>query len=137
MQEKIKVDGLAQLSRALNKVDKEAAKQLRLVGNEAADLLISKTRPLIPHRTGTAAKSLRAQSTRTSARVSVGGARAEYYPWLDFGGEGRRPGRPGHRDFVKSGRYLYPTLGREHGAIEKLLQTGIVLVAEGAGLDVS
>jgi hypothetical protein len=134
---KIKVEGLAQLQKALRRIDSEAPKGLRLVGNQAADLLIDKTRPLIPSVTGAARSSLRAQSTRTSAKVAVGGRRAGYYPWLDFGGEGRVRGRPAHREFIKEGRYLYPTLARESGAIEKILQTGIVLVAQNAGLDVT
>jgi hypothetical protein len=134
---KIKVEGLAQLQKALRRIDSEAPKGLRLVANQAADLLIDKTRPLIPSVTGAARSSLRAQSTRTSAKVAVGGRKAGYYPWLDFGGEGRVRGRPAHREFIKEGRYLYPTLARESGAIEKILQTGIVLVAQNAGLDVT
>jgi hypothetical protein len=134
---KIKVEGLAQLQKALRRIDSEAPKGLRLVANQAADLLIDKTRPLIPSVTGAARSSLRAQSTRTSAKVAVGGRKAGYYPWLDFGGEGRVRGRPAHREFIKEGRYLYPTLARESGSIEKILQTGIVLVAQNAGLDVT
>lgn len=132
--EKIKVDGLAQLSRAVRKIDPEAAKQLRLVGNDAADLLITKTRPLIPYVTGAAQASLKAQSTRTSARIRIGGRKAPYEPWLDFGGQGRRRGRPAARPFIPGGRYLYPTLAKNKPEIEKLLNMGIVLVARNAGL---
>jgi hypothetical protein len=135
--EKIRIEGLAQVSRAVNRVDKEAAKQLRLVGNAAANLLIDKTRPEIPAVTGRARGSLKAQSTRTSARVSVGGSRAAYYPWLDFGGEGRIKGRPAKREFIKGGRYLYPTLVKQTGPISRLLQEGIVQTAQSAGLDVT
>lgn len=137
MDEKIRVVGLSQLSRAVRKVDAEAAKQLRLVGNEAANLLIEKTSQQIPTVSGRARSSLKAQSTRTSARVAVGGSRAPYYPWLDFGGEGRVAGRPGRREFIKGGRYLYPTLAKEGTAIAKLLQDGLVATAKSAGLDVS
>jgi hypothetical protein len=136
VEEAIRVKGLAELSRALRRVDKEAPKGLRLVGNQAADLMIDQTRPTMPKRTGRAARSLRAQSTRTSARVTAGGKIAPYYPWLDYGGEGRIKGRPPAREFIKAGRYLYPTLGRNRGKIERILQSGIVAVAEGAGLDV-
>lgn len=136
MDGKIKIDGLTQLSKALRKVDSEAPKQLRLVGNQAANLLIDKTRPKIPRVSGAAAGSLKAKSTRTSTRVQIGGTRARYYPWLDFGGEGRIAGRPVHRQFIREGRYLYPTLDQERSAITDLLQTGIVAVAQGAGLDV-
>lgn len=137
MDEKIRVEGLAQISRAINRVDKEAAKQLRLVGNSAAALLIEKTRPEIPSVSGRARGSLKAQSTRTSARVAVGGSKAPYYPWLDFGGEGRIKGRPAKREFIKGGRYLYPTLAKQAGPIGKLLQEGIIATAQGAGLEVT
>lgn len=137
MEEKIRVVNLRPIARAVARVDKEAAKQLRLVGNEAAGLLIEKTRPEIPSVSGRARGSLKAQSTRTSARVAVGGSKAAYYPWLDFGGEGRIKGRPAHREFIKGGRYLYPTLAKQQGPIGKLLQEGIVAAAQSAGLEVT
>lgn len=132
---KISIEGLAEFNRALRQIDKEAQKQLRLVGNAAADILISRTRPKIPSLTGAARDSLKARSTRTSARVSVGGRKAPHYPWLDFGGKtGIR--QSVQRDFYKEGRYLYPTLREERPAIIKALEEGIVAVAEGVGLDV-
>lgn len=137
MDEKIRVEGLKQLSRAVRRVDAEAAKQLRVVSNGAADLLITKTRPVIPSVTGRARGSLKAQSTRTSARVAVGGSKARYYPWLDFGGQGRVRGRPAARPFIPGGRYLYPTLVRNTPAIGRLLQEGLIATARGAGLDVT
>jgi len=135
--EKIRVEGLNAISRAVRRIDSEAAKGLRLVGNAAADLLIERTRPEIPAVSGRARGSLKAQSTRTSARVAVGGSRAPYYPWLDFGGQGRIKGRPTKREFIKGGRYLYPTLAKQSDKIGKILKDGIVQVAEGAGLEVT
>lgn len=132
---KVEIGGLAQLSRALKAVDSEAPKQLRLAQNEAADLLVSHTRPKIPTLSGAAARSLVARSTRTSARVAVGGKKAPYYPWLDFGGQGRIAGRPSPRDFIKEGRYLYPTLRQIRPQIEKQLQESISAVIRGAGLE--
>lgn len=133
---KIEVGGLAQLSRALREVDDEAPKQLRLAFNGAADLLISRTKPKIPTVSGAAARSMVARSTRTSARVAVGGKRAPYFPWLDFGGQGRRKGRPAHRPFIKEGRYVYPTLRQIRPEIEQLLADGIVQVVKSVGLEV-
>lgn len=135
METKISVEGLAEFNRGLRKLDSEAPKQLRIALNGVADLLVQRTLPLIPRRSGRAASSLKAKSTRTSARVSVGGRRAPYYPWLDFGGKtGRR--RSVERPFYKEGRYLYPTLRRVRPEIEEALREGIVAVAVGAGLDV-
>jgi hypothetical protein len=133
--ERIEIKGLAQLSRALRKMDSEAPKGLRLVQNDAANLIVDKTRPLIPHRTGAAAKSLKAKSSRTLTRIAVGGNRARYYPWLDFGGK-TGINRSVDRPFYKEGRYLYPTLGKNKAEIADLLQKGILAVAQSAGLDV-
>lgn len=135
MDAKIGVEGLAEFNRGLRKLDKDAPKGLRLALNEAADLLIDRTRPLIPKRTGAAAKSLKAKSTRTSARVSVGGKKAPYYPWLDFGGKTGRK-KSVDRKFYKEGRYLYPTLRKVRPEIEAKLLQALVGVARDAGLDV-
>jgi hypothetical protein len=133
--EPIKVEGLAEVNRALRKLDKDAPKGLRLANNEAADLLVSKTIPKIPRKSGAAAKSVRAQSTRTSARVSIGGPRAPYLPWLDFGGQGRIAGRPAPRQFIKEGRYVFPTLEENQSQIGKALQDALGKVVADAGLE--
>lgn len=132
---RVQVEGLAAINRALRAVDKDAPKQLRLTLNEAADLLIAQARPKIPTVTGAARRSLVAQSTRTSARIAVGGKKAAYFPWLDFGGEGRRPGRPSKRAFIREGRYIYPTLREVRPRIEAALQAGLRTVISSAGLD--
>jgi hypothetical protein len=132
---KIGVTGLAEFNRGLRQLDSDAPKALRIALNEAADLLIARTRPLIPRRTGAAAGSLKAKSTRTSARVAVGGRRAPYYPWLDFGGR-TGPKRSVERPFYTEGRYLYPTLKRVRPEIEAKLGQALVAVARDAGLDV-
>jgi hypothetical protein len=131
---RIAVGGLAQLSRALKTVDSEAPKRLRLGLNEAAQLLVDNVRPKIPVDTGAAARSVVARSTRTAARVAIGGKRAPYTPWLDFGGEGKRPGRPSPREFIKEGRYFYPTLREIRPQVEDLLQEQISAVIRSAGL---
>ncbi len=135
MADQIRVEGLAEFSRGLRKLDREAPKGLRVALNGAADLLVQRTVPTIPRRSGRAARSLKAKSTRTAARVSVGGRGAPYYPWLDFGGRTGR-NRSVERPFYKEGRYLYPTLRRVRPEIEQALRDGLVAVARDAGLDV-
>ncbi len=132
---KISVGGLSDLSRSLKAVDAEAPKQIRIAFNKAADLLIDHTKPKIPEITGAARRSLVARSTRTSARVQVGGKKAPWYPWLDFGGQGRIKGRPAPREFIREGRYLYPTLRDIRPLIEKALDDGITQVIRDVGLD--
>jgi len=136
MIEPVKVKGLAEFSRALKTLDADLPKGLRIAMNGAADHLIGATRPQIPRRTGRAAASLKAKSTRTAVRIGVGGRVAPWYPWLDFGGEGKVKGRPPKRPFVKEGRYLYPTLRRDRDSFQRIMETALVGVAEGAGLGV-
>jgi hypothetical protein len=132
---KVSIEGLAEFNRGLRKLDKDAPKGLRLALNAAAELLVAKTLPLIPRRSGAAASTLKAKSTRTSARVAMGGRRAPYMPWLDFGGRTGR-NRSVERPFYKEGRYLYPTLRRVRPEIEEVLLKGLTDVARDAGLDV-
>lgn len=134
MDAKIQVEGLAQLSRGLKAVSKEAPKELRLALNSAASMLVDEVKPKIPQVSGAARRSLVARSTRTSARVGVGGKKAPYYPWLDFGGEGRIAGRPAKRDFLREGRYVYPTLRVIRPQIEARLGEALSEVIRNAGL---
>lgn len=130
----IRIDGLAQFSRALRKLDADAPKGLRLAFNEAADVVIAHVRPKIPKRSGRAARSLKAKSTRTQARVGVGGPSAPYYPWLDFGGRvGRR--KRTVRPFIKEGRYLFPGLSESHRDVQRVLERTLSGVVRAAGLE--
>lgn len=133
---KVEVGGLAQLSRGLRAIDAQAPKELRLALNSAANLLIDHVRPKVPSVSGAARRSMVARSTRTSARVAVGGKRAPYFPWLDFGGQGRILGRPAARTFLREGRYVYPGLREIRPRIEAQLQESITTVIRNAGLEV-
>ena len=135
MQPKIAVSGLAKFSRSLRQVDAEAPKQLRVVFNEAAEMVLAYARPRIPRRTGRALSSLKTKSTRTSVRVAFGGKKAPYYPWLDFGGKVGRNGSV-TRPFYKEGRYVYAGYNAERDNIAKAMQDGIERVARNAGLEV-
>ena len=131
---KVEVVGLAQISRSLKAVDAQAPKELRIALNTVSDVLIGAVRPKIPEVSGASRRSLVARSTRTSARIAVGGKTAPWYPWLDFGGQGRIKGRPAPREFIREGRYLYPTLREIRPRIEQELRDAITRVIENAGL---
>jgi HK97 gp10 family phage protein len=136
--EAIKIKGLAEFNRNLKKLDSDLPKALRVALNSAADVIVDAARPRVPRRTGRAAAALKARSTRTAARVSGGSARAPYYAWLDFGGEGRRKGRPSARPFIKQGRYLYAAYyqKRDSGEFEQILTKALLDVATQAGVEV-
>jgi hypothetical protein len=134
VESKIEIRGLAALSRGLKQIDAAAPKRLRIGLNVASQMLVDRTRPQIPSVTGAARSSLVARSTRTAARVAVGGKKAPYYPWLDFGGQGRVAGRPAPREFIAEGRYVYPTLSRIRPEIERVLLEQISALVADAGL---
>jgi len=131
----LEVEGLAQMQRSLRQIGPAAAKGLRLALNEAADLLIDRVRPKIPSRTGAARRSLKARSSQKAVRIAVGGRRAPYYPWLDFGGR-VGPGDSVVRPYIADGRYLYPGLRANRDEIQKLIDRRLREVAEDAGLEV-
>jgi hypothetical protein len=136
--EQVRVEGLTEMIRRLKAVDPAAVKQVRIANNEAADLVISRARPRIPRKTGRAQRSLRAASTRGAVQIKAGGARAQYYPWLDFGGRvGRK--KSIRRPFIKDGRFIYASYFelRESGAFGDVLGKALRAVASEAGLEVS
>lgn len=135
MIEPIQVRGLREFTRSLRQVDAELPKELRKALNVGADLVVSWARPRVPTKTGRARRSVRASSTRTAARVTGGGKRVPYYPWLDFGGRvGRR--RSVVRPFERGGRYIYPGYVAQRDEIQDVIADGLISTARRAGFDV-
>lgn len=132
----LRIDGIREFQKALRAVDRDLPKALRLTLNEATTVVIDWAVPRIPRRTGRAAASVKAKSSQREARVSIGGRRAPWMPWLDFGGEGKRPGRPAYREFFKKGRYLYAGLDATHDEVQKIMERGMDELARRAGLEV-
>ena len=133
--EPVKVEGLAEFNRNLRKLSADLPKVLRIAHNEAAQLIVNYAQPRVPRKTGRAAGTLKARSTRTESRVSGGSKRASYYGWLDFGGR-VGPKRSVHRPFIKQGRYLYPALGANYDKFVALLEDKLIEVARQAGVEV-
>jgi hypothetical protein len=136
MPELIKINGWSDFSRNLRKIDNEAPKMLRLVANDAANIVVDWARPKVPvGKSGRAQKSVKAKSLRTAAQVQGGSKNAPYYPWLDFGGRvGKR--RSVKREFVGDGRYIYPGLANNNDAVHKRLIGGMLEIVEAAGIEV-
>lgn len=133
--DRVAVDGLKEFRKGLKQLDSSLPKGLRVALNESSTFLIDKTRRLIPHRSGKAAGSLTARSTQSAVRVGIGGKRAPYYPWLDYGGAVGR-NKSVKRPFLKEGRYLYPTFRENRDEFQKILEGALVEIARGAGLEV-
>lgn len=137
--EPIKVEGLNEFVRNLKVLDSNLPKMVRVAFNNAMQLVVDKARPGIPSDTGTAKASVKGRSTQTQARVIGGGAKAKYYPWLDFGG--KRKGRGGGvatRPFYKEGRFIYAAYIplRDSGEIENVMVAALLDVVAGAGIAV-
>lgn len=135
MSDAIRIEGLKEFQKALRDMDRDLPKVMRVVFNEASSVVIDWATPRIPRRTGRAVKSVRARSSQREARVGIGGNRAPYMPWLDFGGEGRIKGRPAARPFIKKGRYLYAGLDATRDEVTKIMTEGLAQLAAQAGLE--
>lgn len=132
----IKIQGLTQFQRALKQMDGESQKQLRVVFNKAADLIVQEAPRGMPRKTGKAAGSLKARSGQREAVVIGGGKKAPYYPFIDFGGS-VGPRKTTKRRFIKSGRYMYPAYSRNTNTIQRILEDGLKELVESAGMKVS
>lgn len=131
----IKITGLREFQRGLKQMDGESQKQLRVVLNQAANVVATGAARRVPRKTGRAAASLRAQSSQREARVVGGSKKVPYYGWLDFGGRIGRD-KSQRRPFVQSGRYMYPAFAANRDSIYKALQQALVDLARKAGLEV-
>ena len=137
MGDRIQVTGLREFQKQLKAMDAGLPKQLRLALNQASAEVIDYAEAHFARKTGRAAGSLKARSSQREARVALGGNRAPYAPWLDFGGEGRIKGRPPARPVIKSGRYVYKGLEVRRDRITEIMANALTQLAKDAGLEVS
>lgn len=138
----IRVKGLRDLQRGLNQLEQKAGPELRKELNEVAEIVLASARVRVPRRTGAAAGSMKVGSTQRAAQIKVGGSKAPYYPWLDFGGSvgrGHRPGVAGSgsvkRPLVDGGRYVYPALREKRPEVVRRVDELIERLAASAGFD--
>jgi len=124
------------MRRGLKGIDKGLPKQMRVLLNGVAGIVVDATKPKVPSRTGAARGSLKAASSQSESRISAGGRRAPYYPWLDFGGATGRK-KATKRDFLKSGRYIFPTVAAMQDEIQDAMGKAVVQLARDNGIEVS
>lgn len=136
MAERIEVVGLREFRARLRALDRTAPRQLRVVQNKAAKIVVDHAVPRVPRRTGKAAGSIRAASTQSATRVAGGGARVPYYGWLDFGGTiNKHTANPTHREHIHKGRYIWAAFADHREEILRKLDDGLKQAARDAGLD--
>lgn len=132
----VEISGLKELRAQLKQADADLPKQIRVALNKSSQLVIDYAQPRVPKRSGRAAGSLKVRSSQTQARIAAGGARAPYYPWLDFGGKvgiGKSVDRP----FYTEGRYIYPGLRHNRDQITQVMADALTELARGAGFEVT
>lgn len=134
--EPVKITGLAEFNRNLRKLDSDLPKILRLAHNASAQLIVDWARPRVARKTGRAAGTVKAKSTRTESRVQGGSKSAPYYPWLDYGGR-VGPKKSVQRTFRKEGRYIYPALSANFDEFTRLLTANLIDVARQAGVEIT
>ncbi len=137
--EPIKIEGLRELRKRLRKATGYAPIGLKVAGNKAAQIVVDEAKPRVPigpGKGGHARDSIKAASTQGAARVSAGGKKFPYYPWLDFGGT-VGPGKRSRRPFLKEGRYIWAAFADKRDEIEQVLADEMANVASEAGFEVS
>lgn len=132
MAEPIRITGIREFQSSLRKMDADLPKQIRVILNEAVELVTDYAVARFPSRSGRAKGSIKARSSQREARAALGGRRAPYAPGLDFGG-----GRPQFPPYRKGGRYLYRGLEVNRDDITRKMSEGMADLARGAGLEVS
>lgn len=134
--EPVRIKGLREFQAQLRAIDEDLPKQLRVVFNDAAELVAADARRRVPTRSGRAKASIKVASQQRKVAVKAGGTRARYYPWLDYGGRvGRK--RSVRRVFRPDGRYLYPAYRRHRDDVIDLAAAGMERLARDAGLEVT
>lgn len=119
-------DWQASIGRFAQGTDDRINKMLSMAAETVAD----DAQRLVPRGpSGRARASLRA----AGLSVTMGGSRAPYGPWLEFGG---RVGinQSVTRTFVPGGRYIWPTWMKNRQDILTNMERGMAALAEESGL---
>lgn len=155
--ERIEVRGIRELSRALKGISDDAPKEIQFALKAAAEEIATKVRAKVPSRSGRARGSVKVRASKTGAALAVGGNAAPHYQWLDFGGsskidassntratlkkshrklEMQGNSRPrAYREFIKGGRYLYPTISEARDSTLRKVDHELGVIARRHGIE--
>lgn len=131
---KVQVRGIIELRKALREIDRDLPKELAAGLAEAAAIVADEARRRVPRRTGRAAESIKVRKQQSGAALAVGGAKAGYYPWLDFGGTVGRA-KAVKRPFIHGGRYVYPSLRDKDREVRAKVDEVLARMAAKAGFE--
>jgi hypothetical protein len=134
----IQVEGLAELSRALRKLEgAEWSKELRDANKSVADLVAKDARAAAYSLGGVAAHvapSIGARASQQSAGVAFGGARYPMAGGAEFGSNRFKQFKPWRGNGSDAGYFVYPAIRQDLDRIETEYTRAIDALAKRAGL---
>lgn len=160
---KMELKGLNELLASMRKVAPEAKRELTASLKVIGKMVATDAAADMPRRTGKARRSVRVKVvTRRGfegVQISEGSEAAKYVAWLDFGGtvgRGRKSTARVHigggkvrvqrvgsrgtgsvvREYIKEGRYLYPTYERRYDDMVAATFEAVRAACVSAGLEV-
>lgn len=109
---RVEIEGITSLARALRKAGEDGARALLLAANkEAAQAVEAAARPNVPTRTGRLVNSLRSAGNAKGGVVLIGKARVPYAGPIHFGWFRRR---------IRPLLFLYHALDKRRGEVEEI-----------------
>lgn len=134
MDVKVEVRGIKELSGAFKRMDAELPRILKAKFLGVAENVAGGIRERVPRVSGRAASSVKARGSARGASIAFGGSKAEYFPWLNFGGRVGR-NRSIVRDRVTPDRYVYTEIIAKKEETEAAVDDAIKVVARSAGFE--
>lgn len=139
MKPRVEVQGLTELRKALNTVDKNLGKELGQANKRVAEIVARGTRAAMPERSGALRGSVTARAQQRYGVVQVGKPNVPYAGWMEFGGRRRlaytrqREATPS-RPIIKIGRYAYPTVYDNREELREVYEDELERLLRRAGL---
>lgn len=138
----IRVEGLAELRRALRKAEQvDDLTELRVALKRAASVVAADAQSRVPSRTGRARGAIRAVSGGNKAYVVGGKKKIPYYGWLDFGSRSPQTGQPrsvgpwtGSGKGPAKGRFIYPAIDAKRPEVVDLVGDAVGQALKRLGL---
>lgn len=122
----VRIEGIKELRRSLNQIDKELTKEFRGELKKIGDDVAADARRRVPSRSGKAAGSIRSGVSGANAYVAGGKKSVRYYGWLDFGSRNPQRGNPRSAGpwkksgtGPKGGRFIYPAIDQNRPEIHR------------------
>lgn len=133
MRPTLRIEGLAELRKALAAAEQMESRRELAVGLKAAASVVARdAQGRIPSRTGRARAAVRATSGGNRAFVVGGKASVPYYGWLDFGSRTPRTGNPRSRGpwagtgaGPPQGRFIYPAFDAKESVVVGLVARAV------------